>query len=214
MRGRSLLSVATLLFVSASVGIAVTAKDGDKDKPMPNAQEVIVDFGVPGAAGAANHFLVPDEVDVSKGGTVVFRVNGGAHGVSVYAVDKHTSREDIQAGLCPVRTACDATFIAADHIVVDAHGDTVLQTGTNPPFQRVDDAGRVLVATTAQTADGVPGRFHQGVPVSAATPGNEQIRIKFLKKGRYLAICMNRAHSINDWMFGFINVGGDDDDDR
>ena len=214
MRGRLLITAATVLFVGASLTTAVRAKVGDKDKQVVNAQEVVVDFGVPGAAGAANHFLVPDEVNVSKGGTVVFRVNGGAHGVSVYSVDKHTVREDIQAGLCPVRTSCDAAFIAADHIVVDADGDTVLQTGTNPPFQRVDDAGRVLVGTVAQTADGIPGRFHQGAPVSATTPGNEQIRIKFLKKGRYLAICMNRAHAINDWMFGFINVGDNDGDEQ
>jgi hypothetical protein len=24
--------------------------------------------------------------------------------------------------------------------------------------------------------------------------------------GRYLVICINRVHSINDWMFGFVNV--------
>ena len=95
MRGRLLITAATVLFVGASLTTAVRAKDGDKDKQVVNAQEVVVDFGVPGAAGAANHFLVPDEVNVSKGGTVVFRVNGGAHGVSVYSVDKHTVRASV-----------------------------------------------------------------------------------------------------------------------
>ena len=32
------------------------------------------------------------------------------------------------------------------------------------------------------------------------------------KTGRYLVICMNRAHSLNDHMFGFVNVVGGDDD--
>ena len=62
-----------------------------------------------------------------------------------------------------------------------------------------------MVGTAAQAATTVPGRFHQGVAANAAN-GPEQIRIKFLKKGRYLAICMNRNHSINDWMFGLFNV--------
>jgi plastocyanin len=44
-----------------------------------------------------------------------------------------------------------------------------------------------------------------------ATPGN-RIRVTFNKSGRYLVICMNRAHSLNDHMFGFVNVGDDDDD--
>src|SRR5262245_53351299 len=45
-----------------------------------------------------------------------------------------------------------------------------------------------------------------------ATPGN-RIRVTFDKDGRYLVICMNRAHALNDHMFGFVNVGDDDDDD-
>jgi hypothetical protein len=35
-----------------------------------------------------------------------------------------------------------------------------------------------------------------------------------LKTGRYLVVCMNRAHFLNDHMFGFVNVvgeGGDED---
>ena len=31
---------------------------------------------------------------------------------------------------------------------------------------------------------------------------------QFLKTGRYLVICMNRTHFLNDWMFGFVNVTG------
>ena len=34
------------------------------------------------------------------------------------------------------------------------------------------------------------------------------ITYAFLKTGRYLVICMNRSHFLNDWMFGFVNVVG------
>jgi len=32
------------------------------------------------------------------------------------------------------------------------------------------------------------------------------VRYRFADHGRYLVICINRVHSINDWMFGFVNV--------
>jgi hypothetical protein len=35
-----------------------------------------------------------------------------------------------------------------------------------------------------------------------------------LKTGRYLVICMNRGHSLNDHMFGFVSVVGEGDDDE
>ena len=38
------------------------------------------------------------------------------------------------------------------------------------------------------------------------------ISYRFLKTGRYLVICMNRTHFLNDWMFGFVDVVGGHDD--
>jgi hypothetical protein len=32
-----------------------------------------------------------------------------------------------------------------------------------------------------------------------------------LENGRYLVLCMNRVHFLNDWMFGFVNVGNGND---
>jgi hypothetical protein len=32
------------------------------------------------------------------------------------------------------------------------------------------------------------------------------VTYRFLVPGRYLVICMNRSHFLNDWMFGFVNV--------
>jgi hypothetical protein len=39
-----------------------------------------------------------------------------------------------------------------------------------------------------------------------ATLRGSQVRYRFVEDGRYLIICINRVHSINDWMFGFVNV--------
>jgi hypothetical protein len=35
-----------------------------------------------------------------------------------------------------------------------------------------------------------------------------QLQYRFDKPGRYLVICMNRSHYLSNWMFGFVNVGG------
>jgi len=220
----------------------------DQVQPIPHA---VVDFGQPppqGAPANTTHFLQPvggakdGEVTIFKDGTVTFRVNGGGHGVAVYKVNKNTTRDDIIGtdpdGLCPTRSTCVAAFINAAHTLRDAGGNVVLEVGTNPPVTRMDDAGRILVGTTAIVQDDRdlntipdPGIFHQGANCSEtlssptsptcpalraqllpARPIGEQIRVKFTKNGRYLVICMNRAHSINDHMFSFVNVVGDDDE--
>ena len=232
--------VATLAFPTAG---RANDKDKGKDKDKGRAvavQNAVVDFGEPqpqGTPAAATHFLKPvggvkdGEATILKDGTVTFRVNGGGHGVSVYRVSKDTTRDDIIGtgdGLCPTRSGCLAAFIAAAHTITDGKGNVVVDIGDNPPFGRVDDAARILVGTTALIpavdAAGKPildaagnqvqvaGIFHQGTAATRAVA--EQIRVKFTKNGRYLVICMNRNHSINDHMFSFVNVVGDDDDDN
>jgi hypothetical protein len=59
-------------------------------------------------------------------------------------------------------------------------------------------------------ADDRAGAFLAGT-ASPATAG-VRIAVQFNRAGRYLVVCMNRAHLINDHMFGFVNVVGDDDD--
>ena len=44
-----------------------------------------------------------------------------------------------------------------------------------------------------------------GPPPVTPTTG-QLITYRFLVPGRYLVICMNRSHFMNDWMFGFVNV--------
>jgi plastocyanin len=62
-------------------------------------------------------------------------------------------------------------------------------------------AGAFLAGTTAPTPPANP----------TGNPGN-RIQVRFNKTGRFLVICMNRGHSLNDHMFGFVTVTDDDDD--
>jgi hypothetical protein len=69
-----------VLIVGASFGTAAHATGEEGKQDTVAAQEVIVDFGIAGQAGAANQFLVPDEVSINQGGTVVFRVTAEGRG--------------------------------------------------------------------------------------------------------------------------------------
>ena len=50
------------------------------------------------------------------------------------------------------------------------------------------------------------GKIHLQSHRSRAT----QVQYRFEKTGRYLVICINRNHFINDGMFGFVDVVGGD----
>ena len=69
------------------------------------------------------------------------------------------------------------------------------------PQNRVNDPTERLLATGG-------GAFHVA---STSTATANQVQYRFSKTGRFLVICMNRVHSLNDWMFGFVTVVGDDD---
>jgi len=119
-----------------------------------------------------------------------------------------------------------------DYSITDAKGDLIIHTGFNAGTQlnpRVDDtehthrllgtSGRVRACGMGEAepacdssapAANAAGAFLTGT-APPATPGN-RIKVQFLKTGRYLVICMNRAHSLNDHMFGFVTVSDDDDD--
>src|SRR4029077_5321985 len=103
-------------------------------------------------------------------------------------------------------------------------GFNVTPANTNPATTivnpRLDDSTHTeqLIATSGRTGAGdtsAPGANAAGAflagSAAPATPGN-RIRVTFLKTGRYLVICMNRAHSLNDHMFGFVNVVDDGED--
>ena len=121
-----------------------------------------------------------------------------------------------------------------DYMITDAKDNLIIDTGFNvvipatPPVvlanPRVDDtththrllgtSGRSSAGDTTGLAairDNPAGAFLTG-SAAPTTVGN-RINVQFLKTGRYLVICMNRGHSLNDHMFGFVNVVGDEDDD-
>ena len=199
--------VAALALVFAFPPTVRTDDHGQDQKPPT---DIIVNFGDPVTlAGTANQVVVPDDATIRKGGTVTFVVNGGGHGIAIYPVSTETTRENITAQLCahdPVTHACtDPAFANAGHTTRDGENNVVIVTGTNPPSQRVDDPTARLLATSTQI-DNVAGVFLTG---TTATTAGTQLQVRFEKNGRYLVICMNRNHYLSNWMFGFVNVGGD-----
>jgi hypothetical protein len=93
--------------------------------------------------------------------------------------------------------------------VFDAKDDVVLVVPANdntfPTTNRVwYEPGRLMSANAPA--------FLQGGVVPPGNPVGEILTYRFLKTGRYLVLCTNRSHFFNDWMFGFVDVKGDDDD--
>ena len=228
MTRHAIAALATTCALVGALPLNGTAKDQNDHNDA--VEDAVVQFGqrqpqpVP---GPPSHFLDPDDVNIHKGGTVTFIVNSGGHGVAIYPVAKDTTREDIAEDLCQGGTdeadrtgralVCGAAQAALPYTITDGKNDVVIQvpsnaTGQNP---RVDDMTDRLIATSG----GIPGdgtanpagAFLTGTNAANA-PGN-RIQYRFLKTGRYLVICMNRNHLLDDHMFGFVNVVGDDGND-
>jgi hypothetical protein len=87
--------------------------------------------------------------------------------------------------------------MSADSPLVQTSGRSPGDT-LNPAVIANNPAGAFLTGTAFNTTTG------------AGTPGN-RIRVQFNATGRYLVICMNRAHLLNNHMFGFVNVVGEGD---
>jgi plastocyanin len=226
-RERVLLFIAVGASAALALPMAGSADEGGGANPAP--RDVVVQFGSPqpqAPPASATHILLPDDVTVQKGGTVTFVVNGGGHGLAIYPVSRNTTREDISEDLCQGGdTVCNATVPTTDpenpvgtqnlrYQIKDGRNHLVIDTDTGAHQPRVDDPRDRFVATSG-TIPGEPvtaGAFLVGTTPTAV--GN-RIQYRFTKSGRFLVICMNRGHLLNDWMFGFVNVGGDpghDDD--
>jgi hypothetical protein len=190
---------------------------------------------VEGAGGATDpcaykiHKLVPEETTIRWGGEVTFHVHGGGHAIAIYHVSRKTTRLDIGELLCqnsttdpgtiedPALHPCQGAPLpapapppptpgqinAARNITIrDASGDVVIVTGAGGaahPNNRIwYTPGRLMSAGGNQFLTGVGG---------TVTPTTGQlVTYRFLVPGRFLVICMNRSHFMNDWMFGFVNV--------
>jgi plastocyanin len=169
------------------------------------------------------HHLDPEEVSVTKGGQVTFQVHGGGHGIMIYEVDKGTTREDLGQFLCagadpetvgdPNAHVCNLSLANANaqHLIADAKGDVVIIASPNPKNENVHPLNRVWYEPGRLMSAGGQQFLNGGTVVPPGTASNGQlVSYRFLKNGRYLVMCMNRVHSLNDWMFGFVNVKGND----
>jgi hypothetical protein len=227
--------IATAIVASPVVSLA----DDDHDDHAAAARTAQVDFGIlpagpigpppclqSGAIGGPTdpcayqiHRLSPEEVSIRKGGEVSFQVHGGGHALAIYPVSKNTTRDGIGQFLCagvdpatiadPANNPCNlnAANAAAAHNVVDGRGKVVYEVQPNltnaHPDNRVWAEPRRLMSAGAH-------QFLNGGTIPAGPTSNGQlVTYRFLKAGRYLVICMNRTHHLNDWMFGFVNVAGD-----
>jgi hypothetical protein len=214
---------------------------GHDGKPEPAVENATVDFGVlplapigappclqsGGIGGPADpcsyqlHHLTPEEVTVVKGGQVTFQIHNGGHGLMIYAVDRETTREDIGQWLCPgddpstlpvpALHHCNLSVANAnaEHVIKDADGDVVIVASPNLTNQHPDnrvwyEPGRLMSIGARQFLNG-------GTIPAGPNADGQLVSYRFLKPGRYLVMCMNRTHALNDWMFGFVNVGGNDD---
>jgi plastocyanin len=184
--------------LALTVGVAV-ANGG-----VQAVDDAVVQFGPvhPQPAPPLHHRLIPDEVTIHKDGTVLFVMNGGGHRVAIYAVSEHTTRADIEEDLCQGGVSvCNVTAATQNlqYFIRDGKGDLIIDTETNVqqpfinhlPGQLLSAGGPVVLTGTSPTG----------------TAGHT-VRYRFEKTGRYLVICGTRSHSLNDWMFGFVNVIG------
>jgi plastocyanin len=193
---RILLALLATLVLTVGVMVASASAQAVDD--------AVVQFGPPHPQPAAPllHRLVPDEVTIHKSGTVLFVVNGGGHRVLIYSVSEHTTRADIEEDLCQGGVnVCNVPEATQNlrYIITDGKGDLIIDTETNVeqpfinylPGQLASVGGPVVLTGT-----------------SAAGAAGHTVRYRFEKTGRYLVICGTRSHSLNDWMFGFVNVVG------
>ena len=166
------------------------------------------------------HVLTPEEVTIRKGGEVTFQIHGGGHAFAIYEVSKDTTRDELGQYLCrgedpaniadPALHPCNLLAANADaaHRIEDGKGNVVIVarpnvTNAHPDNRVWSPEGRLMSAGGMQF-------LNAGTIPAGPTSNGQLITYQFLKSGRYLVICMNRVHFLNDWMFGFVNVEGAD----
>ena len=173
------------------------------------------------------HVLLPDETTVREKGEVIFQIHGGGHAMAIYEVSRNTSRNDIGRFLCPGPdpatipfpsqqpcngpTPAGAANANAEHIVLDGRGKVVLIAQANafpqlPPPQVPHPHNRVWSPDDRLMSAGGRQFLAGGTIPAGPTSDGQLVTYRFLEEGRYLVICMNRSHFLNDWMFGFVNV--------
>jgi len=170
------------------------------------------------------HHLTPEEVTIKQGGEVTFQIHGGGHGFAIYEVSRDTTREELGQFLCEgedpkhIEVAnsddhpCNLSAANANklHEVKDGQGKVVLVAGANVTNAHPDN--RVWSPEDRLVSSGGIQFLNGGTVPAGPTSNGQLITYQFLKNGRYLVLCINRVHFLNDWMFGFVNVTGEDGD--
>jgi hypothetical protein len=116
-------------------------------------------------------------VTILKGGEVTFQIHGGGHAMAIYEVSKDTTRDELGQFLCagvdpatipttsPLSHVCNGTTpagasnAAAQHLILDGHGDVVIVAAENVtnvhPDNRVwSEPGRLMSAGGIQFLNG------------------------------------------------------------
>lgn len=232
--------LALALTAAVMLPAAGRAQHGDLTHGQVASTDASVDFGVlptgplgpppclqSGAIGGPTdpcafklHHLTPEETTVFKDGEVTFQIHGGGHAFAIYEVSKDTTRDELGQFLCqgtdpstltvPAQHNCNLSALNANaaHNIADGHGDIVIAVTPNVTNSHPDNRvwsvpGRLMSAGGQQFLNG-------GTIPAGPTSNGQLLTYQFLKTGRYLVLCMNRVHFLNDWMFGFVNVVGGD----
>jgi hypothetical protein len=211
-------------------GVLPTAPLG----PAPCVQSPATAIGGPTDPCAYKiHHLTPEEVTIFKGGQVTFQIHGGGHAFAIYEVSKDTTRDEVGQYLCagfdpstianPALHVCNllASNANAEHVVLDGHNDVVIVAAnvipppvTVPPTPVPHPDNRVWYEPGRLMSAGGHQFLNGGTIAAGPTSNGQLVTYRFLKNGRYLVICMNRVHFLNDWMFGFVNVVGGNGHDK
>jgi hypothetical protein len=236
-----LVVVALVAAPAASFAQRADSQGDSDHKHPPASTAAAVDFGVlpvgpigpppclqAGAIGGPAdpcsyklHVLTPEEVTIRKGGEVTFQIHGGGHAFAIYEVSKDTTRDELGQYLCrgedpaniadPTLHPCNLLAANADaaHRIEDGDRDVVIVA--RPNLTNVHPDNRVWSPENRLMSAGGMQFLNGGTIPAGPTSNGQLITYQFLKSGRYLVICMNRVHFLNDWMFGFVNVKGGGD---
>jgi len=142
----------------------------------PTSPPALDRLGVANPGNRNIHQLIPNEVKIQAGGTVVFIITG-FHNVVVY--DNGTEPGDINVSLTPP---------APLNFLIDDPNHRIY-SGLSPAGVPANFFG-----------GGVPAA---AIP---APPQERSESVNFPKPGRYLVICGVRGHFVTDKMFGFVRV--------
>ena len=115
------------MVLTLGLGVARTGAATD-DAKRQSTLDATVQFGAPQPQTPPVNVVVPDEVTITKGGTVTWIVNGAGHGIGIYKVSNHTTRDDVAEDLCLDPAVCGAAAANLQYVITDGKGDVVLDT--------------------------------------------------------------------------------------